>query len=60
MDRHEEFAVLRLLAEGVIRFPLTVAILGGTVISIINQGEPLVRGDELSLGKVLLTYIILY
>jgi hypothetical protein len=45
---------------GVIKFLPTVAILGGTVITIINQGETLALGGELNLGKALLTYITLY
>jgi polyferredoxin len=44
----------------VIKYALTVAIFGGTVITIINQGETLALGGELSLGKALLTYITLY
>jgi hypothetical protein len=50
----------QIMTGGVIKFSLTVAILGGTAIAIINQGETLVLGGELSLGKALLTYIILY
>jgi hypothetical protein len=49
-----------MMSGGVIKFSLTVAILGGTVITIINQGETLALGGELNLGKALLTYITLY
>ena len=50
----------RIISGGVIKFSLTVAILGGTVITIINQGETLALGGELSLGKALLTYVTFY
>lgn len=55
-----ESILRRIIRGGVIKFSLTVAILGGTVITIINQGETLALGGELSLGKALLTYITFY
>ena len=55
-----ESILSRIISGGVIKFSLTVAILGGTVITIINQGETLALGGELSLGKALLTYVTFY
>ncbi len=55
-----ESILSRIISGDVIKFLLTVAILGGTVITIINQGETLALAGELGLGKALLTYITLY
>ncbi len=55
-----ESLLRRIMSGGVIKFSLTVAIVGGTVITLINQGETLALGGTLSLGKALLTYITLY
>lgn len=55
-----ESILRRMMNGGVIKFSLAAALVGGTIITIINQGDTLARGDELSLGKVLLTYITLY
>jgi hypothetical protein len=55
-----ESILRRIISGGVITFSLTVAILAGTVITVINQGETLARGGELNLGKALLTYITVY
>ena len=54
-------SILRLvMSRGVIEFSLAAALVGGTIVNLVNQGETLASGDELSLGKVLLTYITLY
>ena len=55
-----ESILTMVMSRGVIKFSLVVALVGGTIVSLINQGETLASGDELSLGKVLLTYITLY
>jgi hypothetical protein len=58
--RGNESLLRRIMSGSVINFSLTVAIVGGTVITLINQGETLALGGALSLGKALLTYITLY
>ncbi len=55
-----ESILRRIMSGGVIKYSLTVAIFGGTVITIINQGETLALGGGLSLGKAMLTYITFY
>ncbi len=48
------------MSRSVIKYSLAVALVGGTIVNIISQGETLASRDELSLGKALLTYITLY
>ena len=56
----DESLLRRIFSGDVIKFSLTVAILGGTVITVINQGETLAVGGKLAVGKALLTYVTLY
>lgn len=54
-------SILRLvMSRSVIKFSLAVAFVGGTIVNLISQGETIASGNELSLGKALLTYITLY
>ena len=48
------------MSRDVIKYSLAVALVGGTIVNLISQGETLASGDELSLGKIFLTYITLY
>ena len=56
-------SILRLaMSRSVIKFSVAVALVGGTIINLISQGETLASGDELSLGKIFfdLYYSLLY
>lgn len=46
--------------EGTPRISLCIAIVVGTVLNLINQGDALLAGAEISLPKVLLTYCVPY
>ena len=40
-------SILRLvMSRGVIEYSLAVALVGGTIVNLINQGETLASGDE--------------
>ena len=47
-------------ADGIPRRSLVVAIVVGTVLNVINQGDRLVSGAELDLDKLWLTYLVPY
>ena len=54
-------SILRLArSRSVIKFSVAVALVGGTIVNLISQGETLASGDELVLGKAFLTCITLY
>jgi hypothetical protein len=48
------------VAEGVPRRSLVVAIVVGTVLNAINQGDVLLAGLALNWSKILLTYLVPY
>ena len=48
------------MADGVPGRSLRVALVVGTILNLINQGDVLLRGESLQLGKLLLTYIVPY
>ena len=47
-------------SEGVPRRSLIVALIVGTILNLINQGDALVTGMPLDLTKLLLTYLVPY
>lgn len=57
-------AVVRVLryctADGVPARSLRVALVVGTILNLINQGDVLFRGEAPQLGKLLLTYLVPY
>jgi hypothetical protein len=48
------------VSDGVPRRSLWVALVVGTVLNLINQGDALVGGRPLDLGKLVLTYLVPY
>ena len=56
MRRRE--ALRRTFAWPALRRSLIVALLIGTVLNVINQGDALISGGELVLWKLLLTYFV--
>lgn len=48
------------LADGVPRRSLGIAILVGTILNVINQGDALLAGVALSWAKIVLTYLVPY
>ena len=48
------------IADGVPRRSLWVALVVGTILNLINQGDALVRGRHLDLTKLALTYVVPY
>ena len=48
------------LEPGVIRRSLIVAVLVGTLLNLINQGDALLAGRAIDWAKVLLTFIVPY
>lgn len=48
------------LADGVPRRSFQVALIVGTVLNLINQGDVLLHGGHLNLFKVALTYTVPY
>lgn len=48
------------LADGVPRRSLWVAVIVGTILNLINQGDALVGGGALNITKLLLTYAVPY
>jgi hypothetical protein len=48
------------LARGIVRRSLVVAVVVGTVINLINQGDALVAGQALNWWKIALTYCVPY
>ena len=48
------------VSDGVPRRSLVVALLVGTILNLINQGDAMVTGMPLDLVKLLLTYLVPY
>jgi hypothetical protein len=48
------------LSDGVPRRSLIVALVVGTILNLINQGDALVAGTEINTTKLLLTYLVPY
>lgn len=48
------------IGSGVPRRSLTVALIVGTILNLINQGDVLFGGASLNLTKILLTYVVPY
>ena len=48
------------LSDGVPRRSFIVALIVGTILNLINQGDALVAGMPLDLTKLLLTYLVPY
>ncbi|MCP4327155.1 MAG: hypothetical protein GY791_01795 [Alphaproteobacteria bacterium] len=46
--------------EGVPKRSLIVAVIVGTILNLINQGDHLLNGDALDWGKIVLTYCVPY
>lgn len=58
----DEFRSLpsRIFRKEVVRYSLVVGIIGGTAVNLISQGDAVYIGDELSVFKIILTYICFY
>ena len=48
------------LTEGVPQRSLWVALIVGTILNLINQGDKLIAGQHLDLTKMTLTYVVPY
>ena len=48
------------VSEGVPRRSFAVALIVGTILNLINQGDALVRGAELDFTKIILTFAVPY
>ena len=48
------------VSEGVPRRSLWVALVVGTILNVINQGDLLLSGHHLNLAKIALTYVVPY
>jgi hypothetical protein len=48
------------VSEGVPRRSLLVALVVGTILNLINQGDALVLGQTLNIAKLALTYVVPY
>jgi len=48
------------VSDGVPRRSLIVALIVGTILNLINQGDALVTGMPLDIAKLLLTYLVPY
>jgi hypothetical protein len=48
------------VSDGVPRRSLWVALIVGTILNLINQGDSLISGQRLDVAKLLLTYIVPY
>ncbi|MBI1196242.1 MAG: hypothetical protein GC203_00090 [Phenylobacterium sp.] len=48
------------MSDGVPLRALAVALVVGTVLNLINQGDALLRGGDLHYGKLILTYLVPY
>ena len=48
------------IADGVPRRSLWVALIVGTILNLINQGDALVAGRHLDFAKLALTYVVPY
>lgn len=48
------------VSDGVPRRSLIVAVIVGTMLNLINQGDALIGGGEINVTKILLTYAVPY
>jgi len=48
------------VSDGVLRRSFVVALIVGTILNLINQGDALFTGENVSLTKLLLTYVVPY
>ncbi len=48
------------LSDGIPKRSLGVAVIVGTILNLINQGDALVGGAELDFAKIMLTYAVPY
>jgi len=48
------------LSDGIPRRSLWVAVVVGTILNLINQGDVLVTGSPVNWAKILLTYVVPY
>ncbi|MGE3280076.1 MAG: nitrate/nitrite transporter NrtS [Alphaproteobacteria bacterium] len=48
------------ISDGVPRRSLAVALIVGTILNLINQGDALIIGEALNFPKLLLTYLVPY
>ena len=55
-----KLACVYAVSEGVPRRSLWVALIVGTILNLINQGDTLISGQRLDVAKLLLTYIVPY
>jgi hypothetical protein len=55
-----KLACVYALSEGVPQRSLWVALIVGTILNLINQGDRLLFGQHLDLAKLLLTYLVPY
>jgi hypothetical protein len=55
-----KLACVYALSEGVPQRSLWVALIVGTVLNLINQGDSLLAGQRLDLAKIVLTYLVPY
>lgn len=57
-EEHWLVALRRALAPACLRRSLAVALIVGTLLNAINQGDRLLAGGEVSLVKLALTYVV--
>ena len=55
-----KLAYVYALSEGVPRRSLWVALIVGTILNLINQGDALITGRHLDITKLALTYVVPY
>jgi hypothetical protein len=55
-----KLACIYALSEGVPQRSLWVALVVGTILNLINQGDALLAGQRLDLTKIALTYVVPY
>lgn len=51
-------AIQLALSKAVVKRSIVVAIVVGTILNLINQGDSIIGGDEVSLFKAALTYMV--
>jgi hypothetical protein len=50
----------RAMADGIPKRSLAVAVLVGTILNLINQGDAMLSGSDISWLKLALTYVVPY
>ncbi len=50
----------QIFSKDVVKYSLVIGIIGGTIINLISQGEAIIIGREISVVKILLSYIVFY